>query len=189
MSHHVLVAYYSHAGHTARIARTIMETIVAEGHGCDMVDMMEGVREGVDWAKYDIVIVGSPIVYGVYNKIVWEFCSMYKNEIESRPNSFFNVTVVARSPEKATPEGNRYLQKFVKRSAWKPRDLKCFAGKVDYPNWNFFERMMIRIIMKITNGPTDSSVAIDYTDYKDVKAYARHCLQLDKLQARRSPRR
>ena len=46
MSHHVLVAYYSHAGHTARIARTIMETIVAEGHGCDMVDMMEGVREG-----------------------------------------------------------------------------------------------------------------------------------------------
>lgn len=117
MSHHVLVAYYSHAGHTARIARTIMETIVAEGHGCDMVDMMEGVREGVDWAKYDIVIVGSPIVYGVYNKIVWEFCSMYKNEIESRPNSFFNVTVVARSPEKATPEGNRYLQKFVKRSA------------------------------------------------------------------------
>ena len=84
----------------------------------------------MDWAKYDIVIVGSPIVYGVYNKIVWEFCSMYKNEIESRPNSFFNVTVVARSPEKATPEGNRYLQKFVKRSAWKPRDLKCFAGKV-----------------------------------------------------------
>ena len=102
MSHHVLVAYYSHAGHTARIARTIMETIVAEGHACDMVDMMEGVREGVDWAKYDIVIVGSPIVYGVYNKIVWEFCSMYKNEIESRPNSFFNVTVDARSPEKAT---------------------------------------------------------------------------------------
>ena len=95
MSHHVLVAYYSHAGHTARIARTIMETIVAEGHACDMVDMMEAVREGVDWARYDIVIVGSPIVYGVYNKIVWEFCSMYKNEIESRPNSFFNVTVVA----------------------------------------------------------------------------------------------
>ena len=104
MSHHVLVAYYSHAGHTARIARTIMETIVAEGHGCDMVDMMEGVREGVDWAKYDIVIVGSPIVYGVYNKIVWEFCSMYKNEIESRPNSFFNVTVVARSPERQRPK-------------------------------------------------------------------------------------
>ena len=28
---HVLLAYYSHAGHTARIARRIAETIEAEG--------------------------------------------------------------------------------------------------------------------------------------------------------------
>ncbi len=185
MPHNVLVAYYSHAGHTARIARTIHDTVIEEGHSCDMMDMMEAVREGINWTKYDTVIVGSPIVYGVYNRVVWEFCSQFKNELEALPNSFFNVTVVARSPEKATPEGNRYLHKFVKRSAWKPRDLKCFAGKVDYLNWNWFERFMIRIIMKITDGPTDSKVSIDYTDYEDVRAYARHCLLLDKLQCRR----
>ena len=63
---HVLLAYYSHAGHTARIARRIAETIEAEGSRCDVVSMREAVREGVDWDKYDIVIVGSPIVYGVY---------------------------------------------------------------------------------------------------------------------------
>ena len=68
---HVLLAYYSHAGHTARIARRIAETIEAEGSRCDVVSMMEAVREGVDWDKYDIVIVGSPIVYGVYNRVVW----------------------------------------------------------------------------------------------------------------------
>ena len=59
---HVLMAYYSHAGHTARIARTIQQAIVEEGHVCDMMEMMECVREGVDWSRYDIVIVGSPIV-------------------------------------------------------------------------------------------------------------------------------
>ncbi len=181
----VLMAYYSHAGHTARIARTIQQTIQDEGCACDMMEMMECVREGVDWSKYDIVIVGSPIVYGVYNKIVWEFCEKYRQELDALPNSFFNVTVVARSPLKATPEGNRYLQRFVSRSPWKPRDLKCFAGKVDYPNWNRFERFMIQIIMRITDGPTDPSVTIDYTDYEDVKDYARHCLLLDKLQRRR----
>lgn len=181
---HVLMAYYSHAGHTSRIARTIQNTIIEEGHACDMVEMMEIVREGIDWSKYDIVIVGSPIVYGTYNKIVWEFCSAFKDKLEALPNSFFNVTVVARTPLKATPEGNRYLQKFVSRSAWKPRDLKCFAGKVDYPNWNLFERTMIRIIMKITDGPTDTNVTIDYTDYEDVKDYARYCLTLDEQQKR-----
>ncbi len=178
----VLVAYYSHAGHTARIARTIQTTIVEEGNRCDMMSMMECVREGVDWDKYDIVIVGTPIVYGVYNRVVWDFVRKFHQVLETKPHSFFNVTVVARSPLKATPEGNKYLQRFVQRSVWKPRDLKCFAGKVDYPHWNLWERTMIRIIMKITDGPTDPSVIVDYTDYEDVKAYARHCLLLDKLQ-------
>ncbi len=181
---HVLMAYYSHAGHTARIARTIQQTILEDGHACDMMEMMECVREGVQWDKYDIAIVGSPIVYGVYNKVVWDFVEKFREELDRLPNSFFNVTVVARSPLKATPEGNRYLQKFVRRSPWKPRDLKCFAGKVDYPHWNFFERFMIQIIMRITDGPTDPSLTIDYTDYEDVKDYARHCLLLDKLQRR-----
>ena len=44
---------------------------------------------------------------------------------------------------------------------------------------------MIRIIMKITDGPTDPNVSIDYTDYEDVRGYARHCLILDLLQGRR----
>mgnify|MGYP004669052765 FL=1 len=178
----VLLAYYSHAGHTARIARCIAETIEAEGHRCDVISMMEAVREGVTWDKYDIVIVGSPIVYGVYNRIVWEFASAFKDRLENLPNSFFNVSVVARTPIKATPEGNRYLQKFVKNSPWKPRDLKCIAGKVDYPNWNWFETLMIQIIMKITDGPTNPNTVADFTDYEDVRRYARHCLTLDESQ-------
>ena len=32
----VLVLYYSHGGHTARIARRIWETIIAEGHKADL---------------------------------------------------------------------------------------------------------------------------------------------------------
>lgn len=175
---HVLLAYYSHAGHTSRIARTIAKTIEEAGHKCEMVEMMEIVREGIDWDQYDTVIVGSPIVYGTYNKIVWEFCSAFKDKLDALPNSFFNVTVVARSPEKATPFGNRYLQKFIRRSAWKPKDLKCFAGKVDYPNWNWFETLMIQIIMRMTDGPTDRTQSVDFTDYEDVKRYALHCLTL-----------
>ena len=33
----VLVLYYSHGGHTARIARRIWETIIAEGHKADLM--------------------------------------------------------------------------------------------------------------------------------------------------------
>ena len=37
---------------------------------------------------------------------------------------------------------------------------------------------MIQLIMKMTKGPTSMDAVIDYTDWEDVKSYARHCLTL-----------
>ena len=96
----------------------------------------------------------------------------------ANPHSFFNVSVVARTPEKATVEGNRYMQKFLELSPWRPKDLKVIAGKVDYPSWAWYERVMIQLIMKYTNGPTDRTAVIDYTDWNDVVAYGRHLATL-----------
>ena len=56
--------------------------------------------------------------------------------------------------------------------------MKCIAGKVDYPNWGWLDTKMIQMIMKMTKGPTDPTAVIDYTDWEDVKSYARHCLTL-----------
>ncbi|MBR2960561.1 MAG: menaquinone-dependent protoporphyrinogen IX dehydrogenase [Burkholderiaceae bacterium] len=174
----VLVVYFSRSGHTARIARRIGETIVAEGNQADVMDVIEADREGVDWEKYDLVIVGAPVLYGTYTKAFMHFVTKYKAQLDAKPHSFFNVSVVARTPFKATPEGNRYMQKFLQKSPWTPRDVKCIAGKVDYPNWSWLDTKMIQMIMKMTKGPTDPSSVIDYTDWEDVKSYARYCLTL-----------
>ena len=48
-----------------------------------------------------------------------------------------------------------YIKKFLKRTSWKPKVLGVFAGKIDYPKYNFFDKQMIRLIMWITKGPTD----------------------------------
>ena len=88
------------------------------------------------------------------------------------------MSVVARVPEKSTVTGNRYMQKFLQLSPWQPRDLKVIAGKVDYPSWPWLDRFMIRLIMKMTHGPTDTSAVIDYTNWDDVRAYGEHLLTL-----------
>ena len=158
--------------------RRIWETVIAEGNQADMMSVMEADREGVQWDKYDLFIVGCPVLYGTYPKVFYNFLAKFKNELDAKPHSFFNVSVVARTPIKATPEGNRYMQKFLQNSPWKPRDVKCIAGKVDYPNWGWLDAKMIQLIMKMTKGPTSMDAVIDYTDWEDVKSYARHCLTL-----------
>jgi menaquinone-dependent protoporphyrinogen oxidase len=174
----VLVLYWSQGGHTARIARKICESIAAAGGRGEMMDINEAVHEGIEWARYDVVALGAPVLYGTYDKSVLKFIKDYQDKLSSKPNSFFNVSVVARTPEKATIEGNRYMQKFLQLSPWKPKDLKVIAGKVDYPSWGWLDTIMIQMIMKFTHGPTDKTAVIDYTDWDDVEAYGRHLLAL-----------
>jgi menaquinone-dependent protoporphyrinogen oxidase len=174
----VLVLYTSRQGHTARIARHICQSIEAAGGEAAMMDIVEATHEGVDWDGYDVLALGAPVLYGTYDKSFLEFVAAHKDDLSRKPNSFFNVSVVARTPEKATVAGNRYMQKFLELSPWKPKDLKVIAGKVDYPSWAWHERFMIRLIMKYTDGPTDPTAVIDYTDWDDVAAYGRHLLTL-----------
>lgn len=89
------------------------------------------------------------------------------------------MTVIARNPAKATPEGNVYCRKFLENNPWHPKDVKCFAGKVDYPNWSWIDAKLIQMIMKMTKGPTEMTAVIDYTDWEAVEDYARHCLTLE----------
>jgi len=174
----VLVLYMSRGGHTARIARRTCDSIAAAGGRGEMMSLLEADKEGVEWARYDVLAVGAPVLYGTYDKSVFEFIGRYRTQLDACPNAFFNVSVVARTPEKATIDGNRYMQKFLELSPWKPRDLKVIAGKVDYPSWRWHEQLMIQMIMKFTHGPTDRTTVIDYTDWDDVAAYGRHLLTL-----------
>ena len=170
----VLVLYFSLRGHTARVARAICRGVEAAGGRAEMMELKEAVHEGVDWSRYDVVVLGAPVIYGTYDAEFLAFVARHRAALDAKPNSFFNVSVVARTPEKATPAGNRYLQKFLELSPWRPKDLKCIAGKVDYPAWRWHEVLMIQLIMKFTNGPTDRRAVIDYTDWADVEAYGRH---------------
>ena len=174
----VLVLYYSQGGHTARIARRIWETIIAEGHKADLMGIVEADREGVDWNKYDTVIIGCAVIYGKMNRELVAFVNRFKAVLDAKATSFFSVSLIARAEAKCTPEGNLYTRKFLENNPWKPKDAHCFAGKVDYPNWGWLDTKAIQMIMKMTKGPTEPTAIIDYTNWDDVPEYARHCLTL-----------
>ena len=95
----VLVIYMSRQGHTARVARRLCESIVEAGSKATMMDVREATHEGVDWDRCDVVALGAPVLYGTYDKSVFAFIGQHRTSLESRPSSFFNVSVVARTPE------------------------------------------------------------------------------------------
>ena len=93
--------------------------------------------------------------------------------LDEKSNAFFSVNVVARKPEKNQPETNPYLIKFLKQIDWKPKKLAVFAGKIEYQKYKPLDRFMIRLIMWMTNGPTDPKANIEFTNWNQVREFGR----------------
>ena len=121
---------------------------------------------------------GASIRYGKHQPQVTQFINRHQSLLEQKSNAFFTVNIVARKPEKNRPETNPYLIKFLRQISWRPKLLGVFAGKLDYPNYGFIDRQMIRLIMLITSGPTDPKAVIEFTDWKEVEQFARQIARM-----------
>jgi menaquinone-dependent protoporphyrinogen oxidase len=125
----------------------------------------------VELNKFNKIVIGASIRYGKHSKMIYQFISNHQQILDEKPNAFFSVNVVARKPDKNRPETNPYLKKFLSQISWKPKELAVFAGKIDYQKYTILDRLMIRMIMWITKGPTDPKAKIEFTDWNQVNNF------------------
>ncbi|MCL1068055.1 menaquinone-dependent protoporphyrinogen IX dehydrogenase [Shewanella olleyana] len=128
--------------------------------------------------SFDKILIGASIRYGKHRPALFEFINQHAATLDKANSAFFTVNVVARKPEKNTPETNPYMQKFLTLTSWKPKLLGVFAGKIDYPKYRTIDRVMIRFIMWMTKGPTDTSGTYEFTDWNKVDEFANEFKQL-----------
>ena len=164
-----LIIYSSTDGQTKKICETIKYHL-ALNEKIKIISLNEVNK--VNLEKVKKIIIGASIRYGKHNKRVQNFVIKNKNILKSKKTAFFSVNVVARKEEKSTPETNPYVKKFLAKTKWKPNKVAVFGGKVDYPNYNFINRNVIRFIMMITNGPTNTENSYEFTNWEMVKKFA-----------------
>lgn len=163
-----LIIYSSTDGQTKKICESIKDNSVNKS-SYEVISLNDAFYKEIE--KYDQIIIGASIRYGRHSPKVYEFIKNNKNILENKKTAFFSVNVVARKPEKSTPETNPYIRKFLKKSSWQPKKVEVFAGKIDYPRLGFINRNVIRLIMLITKGPTDIKNTYEFTDWQKVKKF------------------
>ncbi len=126
---------------------------------------------------YDKIIVGASIRYGKHSPKLFKFIEENIDVLKAKFAAYFTVNVVARKEGKNTPDTNPYMKKFLQLSTWQPNLLGVFAGKIDYPSYKFTDKHMIRLIMYITKGPTDTSGSFEFTNWKSVEDFSDQILQ------------
>ena len=164
-----LIIYSSTDGHTKVICEKI-KSYYGDKDDIKLIPLKDA--SSFKLSEYKNIIIGASIRYGKHSKDLYNFIKTNKEILEQKKSAFFSVNVVARKLEKNSPATNPYIKKFLKISKWKPNKIKVFAGKVDYPNYNFFDKYIIKFIMLITKGPTDTSQSYEFTDWSKVDDFS-----------------
>ncbi|MDF2155037.1 menaquinone-dependent protoporphyrinogen IX dehydrogenase [Vibrio sp. CAU 1672] len=165
-----LFLYSSREGQTKKIFRYIDKQLV--DFDCELVDLHQA--DMLDFSQYDKVMIGASIRYGHLNKKLYQFIERHLTQLEQGKVAFFCVNLTARKEEqgKDTPEGSIYVRKFLKKSPWKPALIGVFAGALYYPRYSWFDKVMIKFIMSMTGGETDTSKEVEYTNWEKVALFA-----------------
>jgi len=162
------IIYSSVDGQTLKICNKLREGLLQNNQNVELFSITDF---NEDVTNYDKLIIGASIRYGVHNKEIIDFINTNKKQLDSIKTAFFSVNLVARKPEKNTPDTNPYVIKFFKSIDWTPTVVAVFAGKLDYKKYPFFDRIMIQFIMWMTKGPTNTNTEIEYTNWDKVAAF------------------
>jgi len=175
MKNSILLLYSTTDGQTLKIARRI-EALLAPHSSCELVAVEDAGK--VNLENYQKVVIGASIRYGHFSRAFHEFVRTHAGQLNRMRSAFFCVNLTARKADKATPATNPYCRKFLSASDWQPTCCAVFAGALLYSRYRFWDKQIIRLIMTLTKGNTDTSRDIEYTDWKVVERFA---MELDRL--------
>ena len=166
----VLVLYGTTDGHTRKVAQRLADTIRTYNIDVDVAnaDVDEVVPHG-----YAGVIVAASLHAGGYQPAVLRWTTRHADTLATKTTAFVTVCLGILQHEPAVQrELDRLRSAFLQTAGWQPTVTKNVAGALLYRNYNWLKRLaMVRIVRK-AGGDTDTSRNYEYTDWKDVEAFA-----------------
>jgi menaquinone-dependent protoporphyrinogen oxidase len=170
----VLILYASKHGHTAKIARRIADTMRADGLEPDLRGAESAGELSPD--GYGAVVVGASIHVGHHQREIVDWVKTHRAALAETPNAFFSVCLAAADDtDEARAVASKYIDDFEDETGWSPDTRTTFAGALQYLEYDFLTRTLIRLMMRRDGHPTDTSRDFDYTDWDAVERFGHEC--------------
>ncbi len=167
----ILILYATREGHTTRIAARVAQVLRDAGHEVE-ARRADGLPSQPGIAAYDAVIVGASIHYGAHPRALRSLMRRHSLVLAERPTAFFSVSLSGGGPGAKPAAAQRYLEKFLRQTGWRPALTASFAGALQYSKYGPFKRRLMRMIVGMAGGDTDMSRDYEYTDWAAVDRFA-----------------
>lgn len=168
----VLVLYGTTHGQTSRIANAMAEALSEAG--CLASAVNADCARDVKARQYAGVIVAASVRAGGYQRSVRRWIRDNARDLQRLPTAFVSVCLgVLEKKASVDRELELIVRRFVEPLGWRPDRIKMVAGALRYTRYSWLMKRIMRRMAARAGGGTDITRDYEYTDWDDVRAFAR----------------
>ena len=168
----ILIVCASRHGHTRKIAQHVADVLEAQCLVHRIVDAEAAA--GIDVRAFDGVIVGGSIHMERHDGRLVEWARQHRALLSLRPTGFFSVSMTSATvSEEARATARGYIDRFVEDTDWTPTRCLAVAGALQYREYSFLTRQMVRQIARQKGLSTDTSRDTEYTDWRELDEFVK----------------
>jgi len=167
----ILIVYGTTEGQTRKISHFMEATLKEAGHEVTVADASDAPPSPF---MYDAVIIGASIHMHKYQSAVVHYINRHIDALNKMPGAFFSVCLaIASDLEEEHREARKITSDFLEHVGWKPLMTTQVAGALKYTQYDFFKRLIMKMIAKKEGRTTDTSKDYEYTDWNAVREFVK----------------
>jgi menaquinone-dependent protoporphyrinogen oxidase len=161
------IIYATTEGHTRTIAEFLRNEAEKKGYTTALFD---ATVEPPSPEGYDLAVIAASVHAGKFQTSIEHYVRDHHKTLNAGKSIFLPVSLTAATDEPETwKELNQQTEDFLIATGWSPTLIEHTAGALLYTKYDFFKRMLMRVISKRSGGDTDSSKDFIYTDWDKLK--------------------
>ena len=171
----ILIVYGSTEGQTRKIADFLRAEAEKLGHQVRMVDATSNPPQPVG---FDLVLIGASVHMHKYQTAVLHYIKSNIENLNKMHCGFFSVSMAAASGDaESLKELDAVTKAFLKETGWNTAIIEQVAGALLYSKYDFFKKLIMRMIQKSKGGNIDTSEDYEYTDWARLKIFLERMLK------------
>jgi menaquinone-dependent protoporphyrinogen oxidase len=178
----VLVIYGTTEGQTRKVAEFIANALKARDVKVDLVDSSTEQAALLE-PVYAAVIACGSLHQRRYQASLLHFVKYNKAWLAGIPGAFVAVSLTAGlKDDQSRDELREITEGFYGETGWTPGITRHVAGALRYSQYDYFKRLIMKLIAKQQGGDTDTSHDHEYTDWDDLTRFVEEFVSATSLQ-------
>lgn len=165
----VLIIFGSTEGQTRKISIFLKEELLKSGNLVTLADATDKppLPDG-----FDLVLIGSSVHMHKYQPAVLHYVKKNAAALNTTKSGFFSVSMAAAGYDpQSLKELKEMTASMLEHSGWRPAHVELVAGALLYTQYDFFKKLVMRMIAKTKGEDTDTSTDHEYTEWSKLKVF------------------